>query len=138
MQEDAQPPSLPIYAQFPAKLSKIFTLLDSMTRGLDMARDYQVSTWGDVDFLVCRSDVRMPGLGTELGRRAVDMQHMRGVRVITAIASSYFSGRIFDKCGFDNVFSIKYDEYTEEGKVIFNTREPHTYVKHYHSFPLFI
>merc|ERR1719318_1691622 len=105
-----------------------------MTKGLDMARDYQVSTWGDVDFLVCRSDVRVPGLGTELSRRAVDMQLQRGVRVVTAIASSYYSARIFEKCGFHNVFSLKYEEYTEEGKVVFNTSQPHTharlYVKH--------
>ena len=49
-------------------------------------------------------------------------------------ASSYFSSRIFKKNGFSPVFSIKFEDYLQNGEVIFPTEDPHTeatlFVKH--------
>ena len=52
-----------------------------MKSNVDMAKEYMVDTWADVEFLVCRSDIRVPGLGTELVRRAVVIMEERGVKV---------------------------------------------------------
>ena len=79
--EDSPPPKLPIYAQMPAKFSKIMTLLKIMKNEMNIPRDYKVNTWSDVDFLVCRSDTRIPGLGTQLCKKALAILLQRGVKV---------------------------------------------------------
>ena len=79
--EDSPPPKLPIYAQMPAKFSKIMTLLKIMKKEMNIPRDYKVNTWSDVDFLVCRSDTRIPGLGTQLCKTALAILQQRGVQV---------------------------------------------------------
>ena len=48
--EDSPPPKLPIYAQMPAKFSKIMTLLERMKKEVNVPRDYNVNTWSDVLF----------------------------------------------------------------------------------------
>jgi len=115
----------------PSKLSTIFTFLDYMKSHINIEKEYKVNTWGDVEFLVCRSDTRVPGLGTELTRRAVEIMEQRGVKVITAHASSHFSGKIFQKVGFQEVFCQAYSDYKVEGGIVFPTSEPHTHARLY-------
>ena len=68
-------------ACLPRKLSSIFTFLDYMKSNVNIEKEYKVDAWADVEFLVCRSDKRVPGLGTELVRRAVGIMEERGVKV---------------------------------------------------------
>mgnify|MGYP001469014365 CR=1 FL=1 len=63
----------------PKKLNQIFDFIDFMKSHVDIARDFRVDTWADVEFLACHSEKRIPGLGTELVVRAV--QKMQEVRV---------------------------------------------------------
>ena len=79
--EDSALPKPPIYAQMPAKLSKIRTLLKRMQEEMNIPRDYKVNTWSDVNFLVCRSETRVPGLGTQLCKKALAILLQRGVKV---------------------------------------------------------
>ena len=53
------------------------------------------------------------------------------LKVIASIATSYFSGRIFEKCGFKDVYSHKYEDYRVDGKLVFHTNEPHTTARYY-------
>ena len=71
----------PSYSVCPEKLQKIFQFLDWLKEDLDLHGDYGAEEWGDVMILTCRSDLRTPGLGTELVRRAVQTMQDRGVKV---------------------------------------------------------
>ena len=50
-------------------------------------------------------------------------------KVVTSIATSHFSGRIFQKQGFDLIRESPYTDYTVEGRVVFPTSEPHTHFR---------
>ena len=52
---------------------------------MDIARDFCVDTWADVEFITCHSKHRVPGLATKLVSIGVEILKKRGVKV-------------FDKC----------------------------------------
>ena len=71
----------PSYSVCPEKLRKVFAFLDWLKLDLDIGKECEVKEWGDVILITCRSDLRTPGLGTELARRAVQAVRDRGVKV---------------------------------------------------------
>ena len=50
-------------------------------------------------------------------------------QVITGIATSHYSGKIFQKLGFNLLTETSYDDYRVDGVVVFPPTEPHTHVK---------
>ena len=68
----------------PAKLSLILNFLQNMESKVDIVKNYKIKSWQYVDFLACRADKRVPGLGTELMKRAAKILDERGVKVNTA------------------------------------------------------
>jgi len=121
----------PCYERCPEKLTKIFNFLDWLKRDLDIEKKYQVEKWGDIMILACRSDIRVPGLGTALVKEGMRVIEDRGIRVLTGTATSHFSGRIFQKLGFQEVSAQRYDEYQVDGEVVFKTTEPHTHARQF-------
>ena len=65
----------------PKKLNQIFDFIDFMKSHVDIARDFHVDTWADVEFLACHSEKIIPGLGTELVVRAVQKMQEKRVKV---------------------------------------------------------
>ena len=65
----------------PSKLTSIFQFIDGMKSKLDVAGQYGVSQWAEVEFLVCHSQLRVPGLGTELVRIGTNMLADTGTKV---------------------------------------------------------
>ena len=57
----------------PGKLREIFQFIEMMRSHLDVASLLGVSQWADLEFLVCHSQLRRPGLGTELVRIGTNM-----------------------------------------------------------------
>ena len=57
----------------PRKLREIFQFIEMMRSHLDVASFLGVSQWADLEFLVCHSQLRRPGLGTELVRIGLNM-----------------------------------------------------------------
>ena len=126
----------------PSKLQSIFRFIERMKSELDVSSQYGVTQWAEVEFLVCHSEVRVPGLGTELIRIGTNMLADTGTKVTMASseelinvptlqvvivhASSHFSSQIFRKVGFKEVFSLPFREYQVEGEVVFKTTPPHS------------
>ena len=52
-----------------------------MKKDIDMAKDYNVDKWADIMILVCRSDTRVPGLGTALIKEGITIMKDRGITV---------------------------------------------------------
>jgi len=121
----------PRFEKCPEKLTKIFDFLEWVKKDLDMEKTYKVEKWGDVMILTCRSDIRVPGLGTALVKEGMRVMEDRGIRVLTTTATSHFSGRIFQKLGFQEISTKSYTDYLVGGEVVFNTTEPHTHARQY-------
>lgn len=81
--------------------------------------------------LACRSDTRVPGLGTALVKEGIRVMENRGFSVLTGTATSHFSGRIFQKLGFHEVSAQSYEEYRVDGEVVFKTAAPHTHARQF-------
>jgi len=126
----SNPPS-PRYAKCPEKLQKIFNFLELLKKDLTIETEYQVEKWGDIMILACRSDIRVPGLGTALVREGIRVMEERGFTVFTTTATSTFSSKIFMKLGFDEVAVQSYKEYKVEEEVVFPTSEPHTHARQF-------
>merc|ERR1719348_1162222 len=120
---------VPLYKQCPDKLEAIFTFLDWTKKDLDVTKECGVDTWAYLSILVCDTSVRVPGLGTCLVKTGMDVLAETGIKVITTIATSHYSGKIFQKLGFKLLNEISYDEYKVDGVVVFPPSEPHTHVK---------
>jgi len=123
--------SCPIYERCPEKLQKIFDFLDWLDKNADIENTYQVNQWGDIMILACRSNQRVPGLGTALIEEGIRLMEERGVSVLTTTATSHFSSRIFMKLGFKEVMMTSYEDYKVDGEVVFKTSEPHTHARKY-------
>ena len=65
----------------PRKLGEIFRFIEMMRSHLDVASMFEVSQWTDLEFLVCHSHLRRPGLGTELVRIGTEMVADSGTKV---------------------------------------------------------
>ena len=71
------------WLEVPEKLQKIFNFLSWLKKDLDIEKEYKVDQWGDIMVLACRSDIRIPGLGTALIKEGVRVLEERDIKVIT-------------------------------------------------------
>lgn len=126
-EEDDQ--ELPRWRKCPDKMHKIFAFLGQVKSGVDVGRDYGVTQWGDIMILACNSNRRVPGLGTALTKAAMQDIEEQGVKVITTIATSHYSSKIFAKMGFKEVHSVNYADYLVDGELVFPPKDPHTQAK---------
>ena len=65
----------------PDKLRKIFKFIDFMKSHLNVEESVGEENWTDVEFVVCHSKKRIPGLATELVGMGVRILKERGVKV---------------------------------------------------------
>ena len=106
-------------------------IITGATSGLGREAALELSLRGARVILVCRSDLRTPGLGTELVSQAIQKMEDRGVKVITVTATSHFSAKIFEKFGFTKLKECKYEDYQLDGTVIFPPSPPHDSAKQF-------
>ena len=88
----------PRFERCPEKLTKIFNFLDQLKRDLDVQKDYEVEEWADIMILACRSDTRVPGLGTALAKEGIRVMEDHGFTV----------GFLFQNWLTFCVFSLRY------------------------------
>ena len=53
------------------------------------------------------------------------------VQVQASVATSHYSGRIFQKIGFTEARSVEYRSYEVDNKVVFPTEDPHDKAVYY-------
>ena len=100
-----------------------------MRTGVDVAAVGGAEQWAELVILCCREDRRVPGLGTALTSKALQLLSQRGTSVCITIATSAYSSRIFRKLGFRELRAVPYCEYIRAGKVVFPTTQPHTHAR---------
>jgi len=122
--------ALPRCRRPPTKLKKIFAFLEHLGHDIDIADRYGVDKWSDCVLVAGRVDQRVPGLGTELIKRSIDIATEReNVKVHVGCATSYFSSRIFEKLGYSCIKSIKYQDYKVNDVIMFSPEPPHLEAK---------
>ena len=72
----------PRHKERPEKYDAIFTFLDWIRSGLDVARDYGEKEWLNLTVICCDTHTRTPGLGTQLCLRGVEAARERGFKVL--------------------------------------------------------
>lgn len=113
----------------PAKFLSVLGFLEHLGHDIDVAERYGVDSWSDLMLVAGRVDRRVPGLGTELIKRSLNRAEQQGIKVQVGCATSYFTGRIFEKLGFSLIKSLKYEDYKIDGVIIFPPEEPHLEAK---------
>ena len=80
----------PRHKERPEKYAAIFTFLDWIRSGLDVARDYGEKEWLNLTILCCDTHTRTPGLGTQLCLRGVEAARERGFKVLRSLGIIIF------------------------------------------------
>ena len=80
----------PRHKERPEKYEAIFTFLDWIRSGLDVARDYGEKEWLNLTILCCDTHTRTPGLGTQLCLRGVEAARERGFKVLRSLGIIIF------------------------------------------------
>ncbi|XP_006819946.1 uncharacterized protein LOC102804860 [Saccoglossus kowalevskii] len=60
------------------------------------------------------------GILTEITRRKLEVCKEKGLSIVMADATSPYSQRAFEKCGFHSVYEIQFDNFEFEGKKLFS------------------
>lgn len=128
---DGAEDDLPRCRRMPEKFGRVMEFLSFLSEGIDISSSYQVDQWSDIMLLAARSDIRIPGLGTELVTRGMDLAQKRGIKVQTCIATSYFTARISEKLGFTTLKTLNFADYKRDGVVVFPPEEPHIQAKYF-------
>ena len=79
--DDPEVGRTPRHKQCPEKMAAIFTFLDWIKSGLDVARDYGEKEWLNLTVICCDTHNRTPGLGSQLCLRGVEAARERGFKV---------------------------------------------------------
>ena len=78
-------------------------------------------------------DYRQRGIGTKMMKAAVTLVENLGLGnvIIKGDGTSNYSKRIFEKLGFDMLLEVKYEDYKENGDVVFKNMGEHKSFKVY-------
>jgi len=79
----------------------------------------------DITIISTPSKKRIPGLGTSIAKKMVEIGDERGVAYQSVLTTSLYSAKIFKKLGFKTVSECNYSDYKIDGKVVFPTADPH-------------
>lgn len=79
----------------------------------------------DVCFLAVDSSARGLGIGTALTQRTLDYAKEHDYNLVHCFCSSLFSGRACEQLGFDTAYTLRYDEYLVDGKIVIRPEAPH-------------
>ncbi|KAF2901478.1 hypothetical protein ILUMI_04703 [Ignelater luminosus] len=108
------------------KFAKILKLLDKLEREGNVFGQFpDVNKVLTVKVLSVDNGWRGKGIAKELMNKTRNIAREQGCGLMRVDCSSYFSARAIASLGFDCVYSLKYDEYKENGEIVFNTEEPH-------------
>lgn len=79
----------------------------------------------DACFLSVDSCARGLGIGTALIQRSLDYAKENCYNLIQCFCSSLYSGRVCEQLGFDTGYTLRYDEYLVDGKIVIKPEAPH-------------
>ncbi|XP_078038321.1 arylalkylamine N-acetyltransferase 1 isoform X1 [Augochlora pura] len=116
------------------KFKKILRLLNYVDRNVN--RDEQLRSLNTLEIRIISVDTnwRGKGIAKALLEKTMEIGKEKGFHIIRADCSSFYSGKLCARLGFEQIYELPYAEYVdEEGKPVFSPALPHagvvTYIK---------
>ncbi|KAK5643357.1 hypothetical protein RI129_007202 [Pyrocoelia pectoralis] len=78
--------------------------------------------------LVVHPDWRGNGIAGALLSQAIELAKEKKFDQIRCHCTNAYSARVYEKCGFEYIHSIRYEDYKIDDKVVFKPRSPHTHI----------
>ncbi|KAG6461227.1 hypothetical protein O3G_MSEX012503 [Manduca sexta] len=108
------------------KYNKIFTILYTVSRDLDLFNTYQVDRILECRIISVSEEARGRGLAKELMKRSVDLAKEKGFKLFKVDATGAFSQRICRSLGLEELRKVRYSEYLDDaGEPVFQVPPPH-------------
>ncbi|XP_071634644.1 arylalkylamine N-acetyltransferase 1 isoform X1 [Temnothorax longispinosus] len=115
-----------------AKFKKILRLLHHIDKGVNINGQYRDFNVLEVRIISVDTNWRGKGVGKTLIEKSMEIAKEQGFHYIRADCTSFFSGKLCARLGFDAIYNLNYNDYVDEdGKPIFSPASPHTAVVAY-------
>ncbi|XP_029157914.1 dopamine N-acetyltransferase-like isoform X2 [Nylanderia fulva] len=115
-----------------AKFKKILRLLYYIDKNVNVDGRFRDLNVLEVKIISVDTNWRGKGVGKVLIEKTIEIAKEEGFHYARADCSSFFSGKLCARIGFEAIYKLKYNDYVdEEGKPIFSPALPHTAVVSY-------
>ena len=109
------------------KFKKILRLLYYVDKNLSRDGKYRGLNVLDIRIISVDSNWRGKGVGKALVEKALAIGREKGFHAARTVCSSFFSGKLCLRLGFERVYELNYADYHgEDGKPVFTPALPHT------------
>ncbi|XP_050445994.1 arylalkylamine N-acetyltransferase 1-like isoform X2 [Cataglyphis hispanica] len=114
------------------KFKKILKLLHHIDKSVNVNGQFRDLNVLEIKILSVNTNWRGKGIAKALIEKAMEIAKEQGFHYARADCSSFFSGKLCARLGFDAIYKLNYNDYVdEEGKPIFSPASPHTAIVSY-------
>lgn len=112
-----------------AKFKKILRLLHHVDKNVNMDGQFRDLNVLEIRIISVDTNWRGRGVAKALIEKTAEIAKEQGFHYMRADCTSFFSGNLCVRIGFDIIYKLNYNDYVdEEGKPIFSPASPHTAV----------
>ncbi|GAB0095829.1 hypothetical protein DMENIID0001_112590 [Sergentomyia squamirostris] len=112
------------------KFQKIITMSESLEHQCDIfGRFPDIDRFVDGRIMCVSSDARGLGIAGKLVEETLNRMIRENLPMIYIQCSSLYSARVLEKLNFEEILSLKYEDYQIDGMVVFTPEKPHEHVK---------
>lgn len=79
----------------------------------------------DACYLSVDASARGLGVAMALTQRTLDYAKENNYHLVQCFCTSFYSGRVCEQLGFDTGYSLRFDEYLVDGKIVIRPEAPH-------------
>ncbi|XP_011875954.1 PREDICTED: dopamine N-acetyltransferase-like isoform X2 [Vollenhovia emeryi] len=110
-----------------AKFKKILRLLHHIDKGVNMGGQFRNCNVMEIKILSVDTSWRGKGIAKTLMEKSIEIAKEQGFHYARADCTSFFSGKVCARLGFEAIYNLNYNDYVDEdGKPIFSPASPHT------------
>ncbi|KAK9738015.1 Acetyltransferase (GNAT) family [Popillia japonica] len=114
------------------KFSKILGLLNYVDKEANVFERYpDVNKMILVEILSVDGSWRGQGIAKKLMNKTRDLAREQGVKLMRVDCTSHFSAKAIARLGFECIYRLKYEDYKENGRAVFDPEAPHKEVTVY-------
>ncbi|XP_012348903.1 dopamine N-acetyltransferase isoform X2 [Apis florea] len=115
-----------------AKFKKILRLLNYVDRNVNRDGKFRGLNILEIRIMSVDSNWRGKGVAKALVEKTLEIGKEKGLQICRVDCSSYFSGKLCARLGFEQIYELNYADYVDEdGNPIFSPAFPHTAIVTY-------
>ncbi|XP_017791477.1 PREDICTED: dopamine N-acetyltransferase-like isoform X1 [Habropoda laboriosa] len=114
------------------KFKKILRLLNYVDRNVNRDGKFRGLNILEIRIISVDSNWRGKGIAKSLMEKAIEIGKEKGFHIVRADCSSFFSGKLCARLGFERIYELNYAAYLDEdGNPVFSPAYPHTAIISY-------